>query len=133
MPSPSVSYSAPVVVGHGLYDGPYGHRGYGHGLYSSYGSSYGSSSPYYHSSGVKVITPTYKSYYGGHYGSLGYHGGLGYSSGYHGGIGYSSGYHGGISSGYHGGLSFHGGGLGLSIGGKYGFPLKFGLKYQHWK
>ena len=91
----------------------YGHGSYGHGLYSSYGSS-----PYYHSSGVKVISPTYKSYYGGGYGSLG---------GFHG--GYSSGY----SSGYHGGVSIHGGGLGVSLGGKYGWPLKFGLKYNHWK
>lgn len=103
VPSPTISYSAPVVVGHGLYDHhhSYGGHSYGHGLYSSY------KSPYYHSSGVKVISsPIFKSY--------GYHGG------YH-----SSGYHGG----YHG---YHSGGLGISIGSKYSWPLKFGLKYHGW-
>lgn len=106
VPAPSVSYSAPVVVGHGLYDHSYG--SYGHGIYSS---SY--RAPYYSSSGIKVITasPSYKSYHHG-----GYHGG--YHSGYHS-------HHGG----YH---SHYGGGLGISIGSKYDWPLKFGLKYHGW-
>lgn len=137
VPGPSVSYSPPVVVGHGLYDHSYGHRpSYGSGIYSSYGPSY--------SSGIKVISsPSYgNSYryggyggfggYGGNYGhSSLYHGG--YSGGYHGGIGGS--YHGGIGSSYHGGIgsSYHGAGLGFSLGTKYGWPLKFGLKYHHYK
>lgn len=106
VPAPSVSYSAPVVVGHGSYDHSYG--SYGHGIYSS---SY--KAPYYSSSGIKVITasPSYKSYYHG-----GYHGD----------------YHGGYHS-HHGGYHSHyGGGLGISVGSKYGWPLKFGLKYHGW-
>lgn len=115
VPGPSVSYSAPVPVSHGLYDSQ---LSYGSGIYSSYRPS-----PSYYSSGVKVITSSpYKSY-----GGYGYNGG--YSGGYHG--GYSSGYHGGYSSGFHGGISSHGGGLGFSIGSKYGWPSKFGLKYSH--
>lgn len=133
VPGPSVSYSPPVIVGHGLYDQPYGNRIYGHGLYSSYGG------PSLYSSGVKVISsPSYGSSYRlGGYGSYGGYGG--HSSIYHGGYGgYSGGYHGGYnggySSGYHGGLSYNGGGLGFSIGAsKYGWPLKFGLKYHHYK
>lgn len=107
VPSPSVSYSAPVVVGHGLYS---------HGLYgSSYGSSYGS----YGSYGSSYSSPSYSSPW--------------YPSSSVKIISPAYKSYGGYGGSYHGGLSFHGGGLGLSIGSKYGWPLKFGLKYGHWK